>query len=337
MKQKILFIAALAALMISCKNANNFSLEGTINAELSNDFEGSKAALLYRQQKQWHTFDSAYIADGKFKIEAKVEKPVVAILTIDDIEMGEVVCEPGQAVCRIAEDGTFHCEGTPNNDLIKDFSEKIQTVESEEEFIGFFYDFVLNNINNAVGQYLFCSNYIMLNMQQIDAVIAQMDETTKQDEEVHFILDKIEVMRRSSEGHPFLDITLQTPAGEKLSIGQLVGKNDYLLIDFWASWCGPCRRAMPQMIELYNQFNPTGDLDILGISLDNDSAAWTGAIESLGLKWHHISDLAGWQSAAAGLYGVSAIPSTLLINKEGIIVARNLEPEAYKDIISNKK
>lgn len=117
------------------------------------------------------------------------------------------------------------------------------------------------------------------------------------------------------------DFTMNTPEGKPMKLSDHKGK--VLLVDFWASWCGPCRRENPNVVKAYNKYHEKG-FDVLGVSLDKTKDRWLQAIEKDGLMWHHVSDLKGWKNEAAALYGVRSIPSTLLLDREGKIIARNL-------------
>jgi thiol-disulfide isomerase/thioredoxin len=116
-----------------------------------------------------------------------------------------------------------------------------------------------------------------------------------------------------------------TPDSSTYSMRQLRGQ--VVLVDFWASWCGPCRRENPNVKAMYQKYHDRG-FEVLGVSLDRDHAAWVKAINDDGLTWKHISDLKGWQSGHAALYSVSSIPQTLLLDREGRIIERNLRGEA---------
>ena len=138
---------------------------------------------------------------------------------------------------------------------------------------------------------------------------------------------RVEMEHKLAPGKPAPEIVLPTPADSLFKLSYLRGK--VVLIDFWASWCGPCRRDNPEVVRMYNRFNGKG-FEIFGVSLDRDRNAWINAIAKDGLIWNQVSDLKYWQSDAALTYGVKSIPHTVLINRDGNIIARGLRGKALE-------
>jgi peroxiredoxin len=123
------------------------------------------------------------------------------------------------------------------------------------------------------------------------------------------------------------EISLNNPEGKAVSLSSLRGK--YVLIDFWASWCGPCRQENPNVVRMYNKFKGK-NFEIFGVSLDKSKEKWLEAIQKDALSWVHVSDLQYWQSAGAQAYGVQSIPATFLIDPTGKVIAKNLRGQALE-------
>lgn len=123
------------------------------------------------------------------------------------------------------------------------------------------------------------------------------------------------------------EISLPDPNGNIISLSSLRGK--YVLIDFWASWCGPCRRENPNVVRVYKEYKDKG-LEIYGVSLDMNKGLWLQAIEADQLTWKHVSDLAYWNSVVVPTYEINGIPATFLLDKDGKIIAKNLRGEALE-------
>ncbi len=128
------------------------------------------------------------------------------------------------------------------------------------------------------------------------------------------------------------EIKLNGPDGKPVSLHSLRGK--VVLIDFWASWCGPCRRENPNVVKMYQKYKDQG-FEIFGVSLDNDVNRWKAAIQSDGLSWYHGSDLMGWKSKPAQMYQVHSIPATFLLDKEGKIIAKGLRGPELEAAVAN--
>ena len=144
--------------------------------------------------------------------------------------------------------------------------------------------------------------------------------------EVKALKEHVETVAKTAVGKKFIDFTLNTPDGKPVKLSDFIAANNYTLIDFWASWCGPCRMEMPNVVAAYAKYKAKG-FGIVGVSLDNDVESWKKAIKDLNITWPQMSDLKGWQCEGAALYGVRAIPATLLVSKDGTIVARDLRGE----------
>ena len=151
------------------------------------------------------------------------------------------------------------------------------------------------------------------------ALIAEYED--KEPGAIAFVKQQTAGLASFTIGAPAPLFTGESPEGESISLEDLRGQ--YVLLDFWASWCGPCRRENPNVVRIYHKYKDLG-FEILGISLDDRRERWEGAIAADELDWLHVSDLQGWASEFGRLYGVTAIPQTVLLDREGNIVARDL-------------
>ena len=147
--------------------------------------------------------------------------------------------------------------------------------------------------------------------------------------------EEIDLAAATGINSKFVDLGLPGPQGQTVWVGDYVGQNKLVLIDFWASWCGPCIRELPNVVKAYERFHDKG-LEIVGVSLDKDKASWLAAIEQTGQKWPQMSDLKGWDSEGAALYGIQSIPANVLINEQGEIVARDLRGDALLKEIESR-
>lgn len=331
-----------------------------VTGELPASFNGCKIFINQYQGRNIVALDSAVVAEGKFAMSGKMAETSVCTLSAKDAEgkghYAPIVIEDTPAMVSFA-DNEFVVKGGRRNQALEFFTTKVQPLndvpnarelvkeyrdstttqtrkeeiekmfnDAQEKFSKAAKDFVKENADNIVGAYVFASIYNGYEDNEVDALMAQAGAEFKGDKSVQRILEVLEKSKLRKVGAKFTDFTQPDKDGNMHKLSEYVAKSKYLLVDFWASWCGPCRAEMPNVKAAYEKYHAKG-FEILGVSLDNKKDAWLNAIKTLGLPWQHVSDLKGWQCEASGMYGVQGIPCTMLIAQDGTIVATDLRGE----------
>jgi thiol-disulfide isomerase/thioredoxin len=226
-------------------------------------------------------------------------------------------------------------------ELYNDLVAQLETVEDRaakdsliEDFVAQGYTLILENVEDATSDSIVLSHFYMLTPEQKAELFAAIPAERLVMPTLEPVYTEYQIELLTSAGNPYLDIVSLKADGTELALSELVGKTDYVLVDFWASWCGPCRRLMPALKELYESYHPSGKLEILGVSCDRDEAAWLQAIEEDMLPWQHIRDQRTEPYTPSDAYGISAIPTTILIDKEGVFVGRNLNESEIEEILA---
>ncbi|PTN08729.1 AhpC/TSA family protein [Mangrovibacterium marinum] len=190
-------------------------------------------------------------------------------------------------------------------------------------------NFVRENSSSIVAPFITLTQ--LANNLEYDEMKELVDGFAPELETSEFVVQlkkMLESQAKTAVGVEAPDFTMNDPEGTPFTLSSLRGK--YVLLDFWASWCGPCRQENPNVVAAYQKYKDKG-FDILGVSLDRDKDAWLKAIDDDHLNWHHVSDLKYWQNEVARLYGVNAIPHSVLLDPEGKIVAKNLRGDALDE------
>ena len=169
-----------------------------------------------------------------------------------------------------------------------------------------------------------------MDAEELTSYLDTFDESISNSGYITELRDRAEILKKVAVGQPYIDFTLNDTTGNPVALSDLVGKSEYLLVDFWAAWCGPCRGENPNIVAMYHKYKDKG-FDVLGVSFDRNREAWVKAINDDGLEWTHISDLQYWNSAAGKLYAVSSIPHSILLDKEGVIIEKNLRGEGLQE------
>jgi len=205
----------------------------------------------------------------------------------------------------------------------------VKTVEAAYDSVQkaqstFMKEYILKNGKSVVAAYLAISNAYAYSLEDLKAINKAMDPSVANSAYVKKLAEREIILGKVEPGQPAPEFTLNDTTGNPISLSSLKGK--VVLVDFWASWCGPCRAENPNVVAAYKRFSSKG-FTVFGVSLDTDKDKWLQAIAKDGLTWPHVSDLIGWDNAAAKQYGVMSIPASYLLDKEGKIIASNLRGE----------
>lgn len=363
--RKILLGLIVMAFFYGC-GPKGYNVQGTIDKD---EMNGYMVYLADRDGRDWTLLDSALIENGKFEMSGTVDSLRIAYILLGqagEIEAAQAFVYENANIQVDLVSESIKVKGSLQNDLLTQYFANVENPEirmteirntlmenpemseEEKESLKSEYndlikqvektnlEFAKSNINTLGGAFVFKTSYYNMSLEEKEEIIALMNDETKKDERIAKIVKSVEAEKNVAIGNKFIDIKLQGTDGNDISLSDYVGKTDYLLIDFWASWCGPCIRSFPELTKTYEKYKD-GRFEIFGVSLDNDGDAWKEAIEKYQLNWIHVSDLKRWDSAAAELYAVNFIPTTVLLDKEGIIIGRNLSKEELNEILANKE
>ncbi|PSL47575.1 peroxiredoxin [Chitinophaga niastensis] len=206
---------------------------------------------------------------------------------------------------------------------IKKLEAQYDSLDVEEKKIE--HDFLSKNTSSPIA--MFVLNQVAgydLKPAEITPLFKKLHKEAKNSPSGKEFSKRLESARKTAVGQSAIEFSQADAEGKDISLASFRGK--YVLVDFWASWCGPCRAENPNVVKAYDKFKSKG-FEILGVSLDDKKDKWLAAVEADKLTWTHVSDLKGWKNAAADLYGVRAIPQNVLIDPKGKIVAKNLRGE----------
>jgi len=328
-------ILALAAIIPMTASAGHYNI--TFPADGMPD--STKVRLI--NYNIGEAIDSVYtVAGTPVFFTGTIDEPVTAVITVPSLRK--------QAGPFVLEDGsfTFNSEGQAvgsmlNDILTAEYAElsklisamrAAQTEEEQEtkynEAINYVKDAAIRNIDTPVGYLLFSEIANTYEPQELIDFVAAHPSLGKY-RQMQKMLKAADNQLQTSEGKPFRDFTVSYNGTAK-SLSDYVGKGQYVLVDFWASWCGPCRREMPVLKEIHNEFTPKG-LKMLGVAVWDKPADTEAAIKSLELPWECIIDA---QTVPTDIYGITGIPCIMVFAPDGTIYSRGARGEELKAIIA---
>ena len=349
--KKIALVAMAALTMVACQNNENaYIISGTFEAA----GEGDSVNLQLVEGRKLVDLQKVPVVNGKFEFKGVADSVQVAAITLGDA-FCQFFLEPGQINVDLKLGQMSYALGTPNNNAYESYMSDMKALEEEyaeiarnaqnpeltdaqrkevkeqmNDFEAKYYQAVKNsiadNVGNDFGLYNLCNSYYYYTPEELAPVLEGYIAAFPTNARLQQIKKHNDLTLETSVGKQFKDFEMADVDGNMHKISEYVAANKVTLIDFWASWCGPCRAEMPAVKAAYEAYGKKG-FGIVGVSLDNNKDAWVAAIESFGANWAHLSDLKGWGCEGARLYGVNSIPATVLVAQDGTILARNIRGE----------
>ena len=355
MRKLLLSIVAASMTLAACNAQSGYKVTGTVEG-----MPDGKAIIATVNGSSLDTLAKADVKNGSFEFTGNVSEPTGAYIMVIGqrgaipfmLENANITVNAGQAGLTVTGsegqkiyDQFMAINATAQQEAMKLQQEyqaangdqaKMQAVQ--EAYAKLMTDaqaketeLIKANPDSYVSTFVIVSGMGQMEYEQLKERYNLLGEKAKASAQGKAIAAQIAKLESTAIGQIAPNFTITTPEGESISLYDIKGK--VKLIDFWASWCGPCRGENPHVVEIYKEYHPKG-LEIFGVSLDNNKEAWVKAIADDGLVWKHGSDLKGWQSAPAQLYSVSGIPHTVLLDENYKIIAKNLRGDELKQKIA---
>ncbi len=354
--KKILFLSAALSAVLFCA-CNGGKVNYSINVSGADD--GTSVVLV--DKLSGDTVGSGEIEDGALLFSGKADKDALMYVQKGEDEWQTIFFADGKDIAINLEDNSV--KGSELNEKLNacdkeagdlyseimeaiaeysELSEEEQLVSADEinakiAGIGDMYKRILEENRDNIIPAAFIAEIaqVLEEEEQADLFDTKYPyarhpytlKIKKEVEDFNALMAEANSVKDGLIGKKFIDIEEPDTEGNMHKLSEFVGQGKWVFIDFWASWCGPCRREMPNVVEAYKKYHDKG-LEIVGLSFDNDKEAWIKAIDELQMPWIHLSDLKGWETVASDTYGVKSIPASLLVDPDGIVVARDLRGEA---------
>lgn len=323
----ILLLILSVVVSVSCSSDKHFKDEYAVDGFINGIKEGKAVlAKLDLVSNERVDLDSAEIQDGRFHFRGRVqhpylhaiyfdgrEKPIHFFLENSKITIHADILDPDRAkIVGSREDSLFRTYAT---DDIFDRKKGMRIMLDHPDYV----------FSAFTAYYQF--QLFAIEADTMAMILDRFDVDVKKSEYYRHLESLYQTLGRVAVSRPAPQFSIPDTNGLLVPLADLKGK--YVLLDFWASWCAPCRAANPKLVEIYNEFRRR-NFTILGISVDKDRDRWLRAIESDRLPWTNLSNLTGWD-AVTDAYAVKAVPQNFLLDPEGIIIAKNIEPELLKE------
>lgn len=326
-KKLITLVCAILSTFVAFSQTIPFGQGYIINGEIIGTQEGFVTLRSYFRDGN-ERVDTAYIEKGKFIFRSPIKEVIPALLTINGMRDFRIYLEPTNYEIKI--DARQASKTTIKGSKWTDEWNKVTTPLNGEDF-----DVHLRRLENWIinnPEHIFCSDIISSYLayrwdyEELFKTLNTLLKPATQTYHYIKLREREKALKTIAVGQQTPDFTLNNISGKSTNLYRYLKGKRFLLIDFWASWCRPCREENPNLVVARERFLSKG-FDIIGVSLDKDATLWKEAVKKDNLKWEQVSDLKMWDSEVAKEYLISAIPYNLLVNDKGIIIAKNIKGE----------
>ena len=328
--KKSIFLLLTAIVLWSCQNAT-FTIKGTV---VDPAFEGTNVYLQERTDDGLQTVETAVVQNGTFTFTGMADENALRYVSLDERNVC-VLLERG--IINVVFGDVISVSGTKINTAFNEFRLRHDELYPRRGFLEEWRElqdltltFIRNNIDNEIGRSVLRTSINRFYVTTQGELLELTDDCFRAEPNMARIMASVENARNVAIGNRFIDFTMNDPEGNEVSLSDFAGQGNYVLVVFWATWCGPCMTDIPRYIELYAKYKSKG-FEIVGVSLDADHSAWVAGIERLGITWPQMSDLRVWDSPVREKYAFRAIPHTILLDREGIIIDRHLFGERLNE------
>lgn len=314
--KKLLSICAIATVLLGCNN-NKYEFEGKFPAK----FEGKMAVIANYDDSV--AIDSAIIADGKFVIKGEVETPTLVQVMIDGKTRAFAVLEPGKFAIA---DSSYVAVGTPiNNRFMEEISQvdSIGTLDDMRMYLTAVEEKYNANKDDVTGVYFATELVRFSELPAIDSLLSVAPQQIKNSKRVQRYRNSAILRSATMPGKMFTDFEAIQPNGRKAKLSDYAGKGNYLLVDFWASWCPYCIKEIPELREMQSRFADKG-FKILGVAVRDKAEDTQLAVEKYEIAWDVMYNT---ERVPYNIYGFTGIPHLMLIGSDGTIISRGESPK----------